>query len=87
MAAEQAHVDDMAFLATLQDAGTKFIAADMPEANELTIHIMAAMAQAERKAISPSRSSVCASMVNVPVRRAMLESSPEMTRSEPSDRP
>ena len=43
---------NMAFLATLQDAGTKFIAADMPEANELTIHIMAAMAQAERKAIS-----------------------------------
>jgi len=43
---------NMAFLAALQDAGTKFIAADMPEANELTIHIMAAMAQAERKAIS-----------------------------------
>ena len=43
---------NMAFLATLQDAGTKFIAADMPEANELTIHNMAAMAQAERKAIS-----------------------------------
>ena len=43
---------NLAFLAQLQDAGTKFIAADMPEANELTIHIMAAMAQAERKAIS-----------------------------------
>src|SRR4051812_31476466 len=43
---------NLAFLAALQDAGTKFIAADMPEANELTIHIMAAMAQAERKAIS-----------------------------------
>jgi DNA invertase Pin-like site-specific DNA recombinase len=43
---------NLAFLAALQDAGTKFLAADMPEANELTIHIMAAMAQAERKAIS-----------------------------------
>ena len=43
---------NVAFLAALQDAGTKFLAADMPEANELTIHIMAAMAQAERKAIS-----------------------------------
>lgn len=42
----------LAFLATLQDAGTKFVAADMPEANEFTLHIMAAMAQAERKAIS-----------------------------------
>lgn len=43
---------NLAFLAQLQDAGTRFVAADMPEANELTIHIMAAMAQAERKAIS-----------------------------------
>jgi len=43
---------NVAFLAALQDSGTKFVAADMPEANELTIHIMAAVAQAERKAIS-----------------------------------
>ena len=43
---------NVAFLATLQDSGVKFIAADMPEANELTVHILAAVAQAERKAIS-----------------------------------
>ena len=43
---------NVAFIAQLQDAGVKFIAADMPEANELTIHVMAAMAQHERKAIS-----------------------------------
>lgn len=43
---------NLAFLVTLQEAGTKFVAADMPEANELTVHIMAAVAQAERKAIS-----------------------------------
>lgn len=43
---------NVAFLATLQDSGVRFVAADMPEANELTIHIMAAVAQAERKAIS-----------------------------------
>ncbi len=43
---------NVAFLAALQDSGTKFLAADMPEANKLTIHIMAAVAQAERKAIS-----------------------------------
>jgi DNA invertase Pin-like site-specific DNA recombinase len=43
---------NVAFLATLQESATKFIAADMPEANELTVHIMAAVAQAERKAIS-----------------------------------
>lgn len=43
---------NLAFIATLQEAGTKFVAADMPEANELTVHIMAAMAQYERKVIS-----------------------------------
>ena len=43
---------NVAFLAALQDSDARFIAADMPEANELTIHIMAAVAQAERKAIS-----------------------------------
>lgn len=43
---------NVAFLAALQDSGAKFVAADMPEANELTIHILAAVAQAERKAIS-----------------------------------
>lgn len=43
---------NLAFLAKLQDSGSNFVAADMPEANELTIHIMAAVAQAERKAIS-----------------------------------
>lgn len=42
---------NVAFLASLQDTGTRFLAADMPEANELTVHIMAAVAQAERKAI------------------------------------
>lgn len=43
---------NIAFLTALQESGAKFIAADMPEANELTIHIMAAVAQAERKMIS-----------------------------------
>ena len=42
----------VAFLSALQDSGAKFIAADMPGANELTVHIMAAVAQAERQAIS-----------------------------------
>lgn len=41
----------VAFLSTLQDSGARFVAADMPEATEITVHIMAAVAQAERKAI------------------------------------
>ncbi|MGO9930446.1 MAG: recombinase family protein [Steroidobacteraceae bacterium] len=43
---------NVAFLATLQQSGTKFVACDLPEANELVVHILAAVAQAERKAIS-----------------------------------
>ena len=39
-----------AFITALQDSGAKFIAADIPGANELTVHIMAAVAQAERQA-------------------------------------
>ena len=34
------------------ESGVQFVAADMPEANELTVHIMAAMAQYEGKQIS-----------------------------------
>lgn len=41
-----------AFLLTLQDSGVKFIAADMPQANNLTIGIMALVAQQEAEAIS-----------------------------------
>lgn len=43
---------NLAFLARLQDSGARFLAVDMPEASELTVHIMGAVAQAERKAIS-----------------------------------
>ncbi len=43
---------NLAFIAELMGAGVQFTAVDMPTANELTIHIMAAVAQAERKAIS-----------------------------------
>ena len=40
------------FLAKLMEERARFVACDMPDANELTIHVMAALAQAERKAIS-----------------------------------
>lgn len=41
-----------AFLLALRDSGVKFIAADMPDANELTVGIMALVAEQERQAIS-----------------------------------
>lgn len=34
------------------ESGVDFVAADMPEANKLTVHIMAAMAEYEREQIS-----------------------------------
>jgi DNA invertase Pin-like site-specific DNA recombinase len=43
---------NFAFIAALQESGARFIAADMPEANEMTVGIMAVVAQAERKAIA-----------------------------------
>jgi DNA invertase Pin-like site-specific DNA recombinase len=40
------------FISSLMEEKVRFVAADMPDANELTIHIMAALAQHERKLIS-----------------------------------
>jgi DNA invertase Pin-like site-specific DNA recombinase len=43
---------NVAFISALMEAGVKFVAVDLPMANELTVHVMAAMAQYEAKAIS-----------------------------------
>lgn len=43
---------DAHFLLTLQKEGAKFTAVDMPDANNLTVGIMALVAQQEREAIS-----------------------------------
>src|ERR1700687_5387768 len=41
-----------AFLMTLRDSDVEFIAADLPEANTMTVGVMAVVAQHEREAIS-----------------------------------
>ncbi len=43
---------NVAFLATLMETKVGFVCCDIPEANELTLHIMSAVAQDERKRIS-----------------------------------
>lgn len=43
---------NVAFIANLMESGADFVAADMPEANRLTIHILAAVAEHERELIS-----------------------------------
>ena len=42
---------NVAFIFTLRDSGAQFVCADMPEANTLTIGVMATMAQHEREVI------------------------------------
>ena len=42
---------NVAFIFTLRDSGAEFVCADMPEANTLTIGVMATMAQHEREVI------------------------------------
>jgi len=43
---------DAAFLLSLRDAGIEFVATDMPDANRMTVGIMALVAENEREAIS-----------------------------------
>ena len=43
---------NVAFLSAMLEAGVEFIACDNPTANRLTVHILAAVAEAEAKAIS-----------------------------------
>lgn len=43
---------NVAFIANLMDGGVDFVACDMPHANRLTLHLMAAMAEHEREMIS-----------------------------------
>jgi DNA invertase Pin-like site-specific DNA recombinase len=43
---------NLAFIAALMESGVEFVAVDMPHANKLTVHILAAVAQHERETIS-----------------------------------
>ena len=43
---------NVAFIANLMESGVEFVAVDMPTANRLTVHILAAVAEHEREMIS-----------------------------------
>lgn len=43
---------NVAFISSLMESGVEFVAADMPMANRLTVHILAAVAEHEREMIS-----------------------------------
>jgi DNA invertase Pin-like site-specific DNA recombinase len=52
---------NLMFISVLMDSNVKFACVDMPDANEFTIHIFAALAQQERKMISERTKSALAS--------------------------
>jgi DNA invertase Pin-like site-specific DNA recombinase len=45
---------DLHFITQLQQSGTRFVIAEMPDATELTIHIYASIAQHERQGDRPT---------------------------------
>src|SRR5690242_3194944 len=51
---------DAAFLLNLEKSGVEFVAADMPNANRLTVRLMAVIAQEERELISDRTKSALA---------------------------
>jgi DNA invertase Pin-like site-specific DNA recombinase len=52
---------NVAFVSALMESGVEFVATDMPAANRLTVHILAAVAEAEAKMISARTKAALAS--------------------------
>jgi DNA invertase Pin-like site-specific DNA recombinase len=50
------------FISGLMESGVDFVAADMPQANRLTVHIMAAFAEHEARAISDRTTAALAAL-------------------------
>jgi DNA invertase Pin-like site-specific DNA recombinase len=73
-----------AFLMTLKDSGVGFLAADLPEANTMTVGIMALVAQHEREAIS-SRTKAALAAARARGRRlgGWRAEAPEIARYQP----
>ncbi len=80
-----------AFLLTLRDSGVRFLACDMPEANDLTAGIMALVAQQEREAISRRTKEALAVAkargVRLGIRMAPQRSGGRATMAEPFGAP
>jgi hypothetical protein len=51
---------NVAFISNLMERGVEFVAADMPMANRLTVHVLAAVAEHEREMISQCTTAVLA---------------------------
>jgi DNA invertase Pin-like site-specific DNA recombinase len=67
---------NVAFIAALMDAGVDFVAVDFPEANRLTLHILAAVAEHERLMIGDRTRAALASAKA----RGVVLGNPELRR-------
>ena len=68
---------NVAFISKLMESNVEFVAVDFPEANRLTIHILAAVAEHEREAISKRTKEALAAAK----RRGVKLGNPNMTPS------
>jgi DNA invertase Pin-like site-specific DNA recombinase len=77
---------NVAFISALMEAGVEFVACDMPAANKMTIHVMAAMAEQEARAISAR---TIAALAAAKARGKVLGGKRELRRpeGEPADTP
>ena len=70
-----------AFLMTLRDSGVNFVAADLPEANTMTVGVMAVVAQHEREAISArTKDALAAARKRGKVLGGLRDNAPDIAR-------
>ncbi|HKU65953.1 MAG TPA: recombinase family protein [Rhizomicrobium sp.] len=70
-----------AFLMTLRDSGASFVAADLPEANAMTVGVMAVVAQHEREAISArTKAALAAARARGTVLGGLRPKAPDISR-------
>lgn len=68
------------FISGLMESGVDFVAVDMPQANRLTVHIMAAMAEHEREVISQRTKAALAAAKE----RGVKLGNPKLDKARPS---